>query len=65
MQGKEKEAIDRINGALPSGIRVFKLVRWAVNSRYDTQNNEELQREEFLRQETVRVHSPRVGPRPL
>ena len=63
VQGKEKEAIDRINDALPSGIRVFKLVRWMMNSYCDTQDDKELQRKELLRQETVRVHTPRLCPR--
>lgn len=30
VQGKEDEAIQRINDALPSDIRVFKMVRWGL-----------------------------------
>lgn len=33
VQGKEDEAIQRINDALPSDIRVFKMVRWCLRLR--------------------------------
>ena len=33
VQGKEDEAIQRINDALPSDIRVFKMVRWCLQVR--------------------------------
>ena len=29
-QGKEEEAIERINACLPPAIRVFKIVRWVI-----------------------------------